>query len=415
MPHLRKEGIVEIEVLASLRPELDRFAREFDDCFRTHCSRAHLRRYMQGQLSDLPRKSVEPIALETGVPPRTLQEFLSIHRWDEDAMRDRVQEIVVSRHAHDQAIGVIDETSFAKKGDKTPGVQRQHCGATGKTDNCVVTVHLGYVAERFHALLDGDLYLPESWHRDRRRCRQAGIPDDLVYRPKWQIALEVLRGAVSRGVQMRWLCADEAYGRVADFRLDVADLGLWYVVEIPCNTTGWLPSRLGEEEARRVDQLWERGGPAWEEWRVKDTEKGPAIWQVRAVRFCPQEENVAGEEQWLVIARNVIDGEVKYFLSNAPKETPLGVLLYVAFSRWHIERIFEECKTETGMDHYEGRLYRGLRRHLFITSVSLLFLAEQKERLSPKKGGPDSPSNRSDARSKRSWGIECRRVSAAGA
>ena len=401
---------MEIEVLASLRTELDRFAQEFDDCFPSRPSRDHLRRYVRGQLSDLPRKSVEPIALETGVPPRTLQEFLSIHRWDEGAMRDRVQEIVVERHAHDEAIGAIDETSFPKKGDKTPGVQRQHCGATGKTDNCVVTVHLGYVAKEFHALLDGDLYLPESWHADRKRCREAGIPDDLVYRPKWQIAVEQVRGAVSRGVRMKWLCADEAYGRVSEFRLDIADLGIQYVVEIPCNLTGWLPSRLGKEDARRVDQLWKRGGPSWETWRIKETEKGPAVWDVRAIRIHMKEEDVAGEEQWLLIVSNVLEDEVKYFLSNAPATTSVGVLLHVAFSRWHIERIFRECKNEAGLDHYEGRVYVGFKRHLILTSVSLLYLAEQKERLSSKKGGPDSRSSRSGAGSKPSWTMTCRLV-----
>ena len=201
---------MDIEVLASLRVELDRFASRFDDCIKTCRSRAHLRTYLAGQLSGLPRKSVEPIALQAGVAPRTLQEFLSIHRWDDRAVRDRVQEIVARDHAHPEAIGVIDETGVAKKGDKTPGVQRQHCGATGKTDNCVVTVHLGYVAGKFHALLDGDLFLPEhTWHANRPRCRAAGIPDTVLYRPKWQIALELLQGAVQRGVFMKWLCADE--------------------------------------------------------------------------------------------------------------------------------------------------------------------------------------------------------------
>jgi len=131
---------------------------------------------------------------------------------------------------------------------------------------------------------------------------------------------------------------------------------------------------------------------------------------VRAVRFHPQEEKVAGEEQWLIIASNVLEDEVKYFLSNAPESTPLGVLLHVAFSRWHIERIFRECKNEAGLDHYEGRVYVGFRRHLTLTSVSLLFLAEQKERLSSKKGGPDSRSSRSAVRSRPSWATTCRRV-----
>ncbi len=390
---------MEVEVLASLRPELDRFARHFDDCIKTRPSQAHLRTYLSGQLSGLPRKSVEPIALQAGVAPRTLQEFLAFHRWDEGAMRDRVQEIVAREHAHPEAIGVIDETSLPKKGDKTPGVQRQHCGATGKTDNCVVTVHLGYVAGDFHALLDGDLYLPEhTWDADRRRCERAGIPDTVVYRPKWQIGLELVQGAVKRGVLMKWLSADELYGRTFAFRQGVAEQGLAYVVEVPCDTQGWLPARLSERKPRPVSRLWHRGGPSWETWKIKTTHKGPAVWQVRALGFCPTEERIPGEEQWLLIARNVLDDEIKYFLSNAPADTPLGTLLHVAFSRWHIERIFREAKNETGLDHFEGRTYIGLRRHLVLTSLSLLYLAEQKQRLQTEKGGARSRSSRSAGR-----------------
>ena len=387
---------MDIEFLASLRVELDRFASRFDDCIKTCRSRAHLRTYLAGQLSGLPRKSVEPIALQAGVAPRTLQEFLSIHRWDDRAVRDRVQEIVARDHAHPEAIGVIDETGVAKKGDKTPGVQRQHCGATGKTDNCVVTVHLGYVAGEFHALLDGDLFLPEhTWHADRPRCRQAGIPDTVVYRPKWQIALELLQGAVQRGVFMKWLCADELYGRTFAFRQGVAELGIHYVVEVPYDTAGWLPSRLLERKPRTASRLWRRGGPSRETWKVKTTDKGPAIWHVRAVRFCPTEERIPGEEQWLLIARSALDDEVKYFVSNAPADTPLATMLCVAFSRWHIERIFREAKNETGFDHFEGRTYIGLMRHMVLTSASLLYLAEQKQRLATEKKGGTSRSSRS--------------------
>jgi SRSO17 transposase len=401
---------MDIEVLASLRVELDRFASRFDDCIKTCRSRAHMRTYLAGQLSGLPRKSVEPMALQAGVAPRTLQEFLSIHRWDDSAVRDRVQQIVARDHAHPDAIGVIDETSLPKKGDKTPGVQRQHCGATGKTDNCVVTVHLGYVAAEFHALLDGALFLPEhTWHADRPRCQKAGIPDTVVYRPKWQIALELLQGAVQRGVGMKWLCADELYGRTFAFRQGVAELGIHYVVEVPCDTAGWLVSRRSERKPRTASKLWRRGGPPWETWKVKTTHKGPAVWRVRAVRFCPTEERIPGDEQWLLIARNVLDDEVKYFLSNAPIDTPLATLLCVAFSRWHIERIFREAKNETGFDHFEGRTYIGLMRHMVLTSLSLLYLAEQKQRLATEKKGAPSHSSRSAAR----WKSSSTRVSPA--
>jgi len=168
---------MDIPQIRKLKPKLRKFLKRFDDCFPRKDTRAHLPTYVSGQLSDIPEKSVEPIAINAGVAPRTLQEFLSQHHWDHDRLRDQLQHIVRDEHAGPHSIGVIDETSDVKKGDKTPGVQRQWCGSRGKKENCLVTVHLGYAREGFHCLIDGELYLPESWSEDRPRCREAGIPD----------------------------------------------------------------------------------------------------------------------------------------------------------------------------------------------------------------------------------------------
>lgn len=390
---------MDIQQLQKLRPALNRYVARFADCIKTQPSRRHLHTYLAGQLGPLERKSVEPIALDANVPPRTLQEFLAIHRWDEGAVARRHRQLIRRRHASEQAIAVIDETSFPKKGNKTAGVQRQHCGARGKVDNCVVTVHLGYVAGSFHALLDGDLFLPEeSWAQERERCREAGIPDEVVYRPKWQIALDLLERALEEGVRLAWLTADEEYGRVAAFRRTVAEAGLSYVVEIPHTLTGWTrrppvepqgsvtragrilrQARLapGAREARPVARLWKRGGPSWQLYRVKDTGKGPVVWRVRESRFFPHDDGLPGEKLRLIVAQEVLSGELKYFLSNAAAEIPLKVVLCVAFSRWHIERLFEEGKGEVGFDHFEVRKYRPLLRHLVLTMLSLYFLAEQ--------------------------------------
>jgi SRSO17 transposase len=172
---------MDTQQIRRLEPELLTFLDEFRDCFRRKDTRAHLGTYVRGQLSDLPQKSVEPIALEAGVAPRTLQEFLSQLTWGEDLMRDRLQRIVAAEHAVPHTIGIVDETGDPKKGDKTPGVRKQWCGRLGKVENCVVTVHLGFARGDFHCLLDGELYLPEDWAADRDRCREAGIPDEMVY------------------------------------------------------------------------------------------------------------------------------------------------------------------------------------------------------------------------------------------
>jgi len=402
--------------MRQLGPKLKRFLKQFDDCFARKDTRGHLPVFIKGQLSDLPEKSVEPMAVEAGVAPRTLQEFLSLLKWDHDQMRDRLQAIVRSEHAGPHAIGIFDETSDPKKGDKTPGVQKQWCGRLGKTENCMVTVHLGYAVEDFHCLLDGELFLPESWANDRERCREAGIPDTMVYRPKWQIALELYDRAVANGMAFAWMTFDEGYGGKPDFLRGLTARKQLYVGEIPRNFTGWLKAprvvtrayharrrgrgrsvpRLacGSARAQAVGDLMNaprlRDQP-WQRWRVKDGEKGPVVWECKHVLFYPKDENgLPGAAQHLLIARNVLDpNEIKFFISNAPANTSVGTLLKVAFSRWRIERCFEDQKGEIGLDQYEGRRYLGLKRHLILSSVSYLFLARMREEQAGEKSRAD--------------------------
>ena len=170
-----------VEDVKGLRNRLYRYCRKFNGCMVDRRSHKHLRGYVTGQVSPLGRKNVEQIALEIGIPVRTLQEFLSIHRWQEAGAARRLRGMVQKEHGDPNAIGVIDETSHVKKGEKTAGVKRQWCGSLGKTENCVVSVHLGFVSGDFHAFVDGDLYLPKgSWSEDRERRKEAGIPDEVV-------------------------------------------------------------------------------------------------------------------------------------------------------------------------------------------------------------------------------------------
>src|SRR5262249_32058029 len=166
--------------------------------------------YCRGLLSDLPRKSVEPIALACGTAVRTLQEFLVTARWDQEQARDLLQRhlaAVLPTLPADPlgTVGVIDETSCFKQGDQTPGVQRQYLGCVVKIDNAIVTVHVGVAHGYFQALLEADLYLPQSWDQDRERCREAGIPDEVRYRAKWRIALDQLLRLHQNGVRFDWL------------------------------------------------------------------------------------------------------------------------------------------------------------------------------------------------------------------
>jgi SRSO17 transposase len=397
-----------------LEAEFTAFLDRFGDCFSRRDTRSHLGVYVRGQLSDLPEKSVEPIALETGVAPRTLQEFLSQHRWGEDRLRDRVQHIVATDHAGPHSIGIVDETSDVKKGDKTPGVQKQWSGRLGKTENCIVTVHLGFARGDFHCLLDGELYLPESWDANRDRCREAGIPDSLVYRPKWQIALELHDRAVANGLRFEWLTFDEGYGSKPEFLRELSSRSQMYVGEVPRSFAAWLdPPRVvtrryrrngkgrgrkiprlasGSPPTRRVDELLndkQLVDQPWKRFHVKDGEKGPVVWECKHCMITIKDaQGLPGQRLHLVVARNVLEPEeLKFFVSNGPIETRLEILLLVAFSRWRVERCFEDHKSEIGLDQYEGRRYLGLKRHLIISAVSYLFLARVRQDWAKKKSG----------------------------
>jgi SRSO17 transposase len=192
---------------------LTQYFHQFDGCMGRVTNRRHLQTYVAGQLSDLQRKSIERMAGAAGQSPRTLQESLSFLQWGESARREVLPRHVADRHGHPHSVGIIDETSSHKQGDKTACVQRQYCGSRGKCDNCVVSMQLRYVAADFHTLLDSELYLPEETrHQDRERCREAKIPDDVACRAKLEIALEQVYRAVDNGVRFAWLTFNEGYG-----------------------------------------------------------------------------------------------------------------------------------------------------------------------------------------------------------
>lgn len=402
---------MDVDAILGLQSELDLFLQRFSHCGSSDIQQ-HVTTYVEGQLSDLERKNVERIALGAGVVPRTLQEFLANYDWNHEAMRDQLQRIVAGEHAMScglGTIGIIDETSFVKKGAKTPGVQRQHCGAVGKQENCIVTVHLSYACGDFHCLLDGELFLPESWSDDRARCRAAKIPDDMVYRPKTEIGLELIDRANGNGVFFDWLTFDEWYGAKPAFLSALQKRQQKFVAEIHRNHMIWMKSprvtsrkyrkrgkgksrktpRLvsGSAKARRAGDCFEND-PAfvqqpWQRWHVKDTQKGPKVIEVKHAIVYPQNEHgLPAKAHHLIVVRDVLSpDDVKYFLSNAPEKTSLETLLKVAFSRWRVERCFEDDKSYIGLDHFEGRGYPGLLRHLILSAVSLLFLARARQML----------------------------------
>jgi SRSO17 transposase len=391
--------------VTALGPAFASYLRTFEDCFVHDRTREHLHTYCRGLLSDLPRKSVEPIALAAGTAVRTLQEFLRDHVWHQARIRDQLQQRLAERTPPDSAddlgcVGLIDETSQAKKGTKTPGVQRQWCGSLGKTENCIVTVHLGISWGRFKTLIDADLFLPKSWSQDRERCREAGIPDDVVYRPKWRIALEQLDRAGAHGLHLDWLTFDEHYGSKPGFLADLDGRpGLFYVGEVPRNfrcltrrpqgrrpPKGWKGKRvdnLGRHSAVFHQQQWQ--DVPLSRWTVAEQ-----TWEVRAGQvYLLRDGQPTERSYWLIVARNLATGEVKYFVSNAPPDAPLEKLLRVAFRRWNVEHSLRVSKSEIGFGHFEGRNYVALMRHLILCLLVLGFVADQTDRLRGEKSGGD--------------------------
>ena len=231
---------MEVVSIKQIGRKLRSFLQEYDDCFTRVEPRWNLYLYSKGQLSDLPRKSVEPIALAAKVPPRTLQWFLSGTPWNHERLRDRLQWDVGANHGHARAIGVIDESGNPKKGNHTCGVQRQWCGNTGKKDNCVVGVHLAYVVDDFQCLLDSDLYLPKVWADDPARRLEAKIPEAVIYRKKVDIALDQIRRSIGNGVRFSAFTFDEFYSRDREFLDGLEESGQNYVGEVPSDFHGWM-------------------------------------------------------------------------------------------------------------------------------------------------------------------------------
>jgi SRSO17 transposase len=395
--------------LRALGPALADYLDRFLFCCEYTQTFAHLGTYVRGLLSDLERKTCEPIALKAGTPVRSLQEFLRDHVWDFALLKQRLQEHVAELlELPDEldepdglgTIALVDETSAQKKGTKTPGVKRQYLGCVGKVDNGIVTVHLGVCRGRYKTLIDADLFLPKDWSADRKRCREAGIPDDVVYRPKWQIALEQIDRAKSNGVALDWVTFDEGYGACPGFGAGLDERQLRFVGEVPRSLSCVAATRQGKSpgasvEARRADEVvlsssLFRSQP-WRVLRLQRQTLQDQAWRVKAAQvWLHSAEGWSARTYWLIWASNDETGEEKFFLSNAPAEAKVETLVRVAFTRWHVEHSFRVAKGELGFTHFEGRNYLALMRHLSLCLLAMSFAAEHTERLRKKKSADNS-------------------------
>jgi len=432
LPAVRTLTLADLEGVVD---ELAAYHAHFAPLFRRREQQAWAALYLRGLLTaDVPRKNVEAIALRLlGAGPaadsrvRTLQQFLSASGWDDTAILAAHQQLVVETLGEADGVLIIDGSEVPKQGTHSVGVARQWCGHTGKKDNCQAGVYLGYASRRGYTLLDRRLYLPEAWFSAdyRERWRACGIPRGTVFQTKHELAGALVEEAVgARRVRARWVVADEGYGDSPALLDRWAATDLWYLAEVARDTQVWFltepdgqtprarpvcwvppqrPSRKGRVPTRerlhpaspakqRVDG-WAAQVPAarWQRYRLLEGSKGPLVAEFVAVRVVAVRDRLPGPEGWLLVRRTLPEaGEepaYKYYLSNAPAETPLGELVRISGMRWPIEACFAECRQELGLDHYEVRSWRGWHHHLTLVLLAHHFLVRLQRRLDPRAGG----------------------------
>jgi SRSO17 transposase len=377
---------------------LEDFAQPFAASLPSPESRHHWRTYLAGLLSDVERKNAESIAYRYDLDRQVLQRFIGEVDWDHGPLIDVLDHQVVATIGQADAVLVFDPSSFPKKGAASVGVQRQWCGRLGKVENCQVGVFLGYVTDTEHALVDFRLYLPREWANDPKRRKKAGVPKDVRYRTRHELALEML-GRHGPVLPHGWVAGDDEMGRPAWFRRRLAADGQRYFLAVPSNTTirdleepapeyggHGRPPKAPFRGVRRWCEALPAG--AWTKLTVRDGEKGPLEVEVVARRVESKvDRRVVGFEETLVVIRYIDGGALKhdYHLTNAPRGTPLSEFSRVAKASHRVEECLKRSKSEAGLGEYQVRNWRGWHHHMALSLIATWFLVVESRR--GKKGG----------------------------
>jgi SRSO17 transposase len=396
--------------------ELWEFQSAFHDCFTRSEAHSHFFDYMVGPLSQLERKSIEPMALHVeGATIRGLQRFLSDMPWDEEQMRWNYHQLVAEAMGAPEGVLIVDETGFVKKGKESVGVARQYCGTLGKVENCQVGVCASYASPHGYALVDKRRFLPEVWCTEAYAARRTRghVPMELTFQSKPQLAAAMVQALTQEGLlPFKYLVADCLYGNSPDF-WDAIDacVGITALVAIPAETRCWLQAPRTTAKtytyrgAVRSKRVVVGGTPEpctvmavaaslpasrWYRRTVSAGTKGPLIYEFARQRITLCQDGFPERAVWLVRKRPLgAEPTYTYYLSNAPVSTPLRTLVWLSGVRWALEQCFEEGKTEVGMDHYEGRKYAGWHHHMLMTMLAHFFLWHLKIRLGEKSSGTD--------------------------
>jgi SRSO17 transposase len=322
--------------------------------------------YLRGLLLPLERKNGWQLAEAAGdTTPDGVQDFLSRMRWDADAVRDDLRAYVIEHLGDPDAMLVLDETGFLKKGDKSAGVQRQYSGTAGRIENCQVGVFLGYASRHGQALIDRTLYLPKGWTNDATRRAAAGIPAEVVFATKPKLGLAMLDRALEAGVPFAWVSGDCVYGADHRIRRRLEARQRGYVLAVTAK------QRLGFIPVTRW--LAKVAPEGWQRLSAGDGAKGPRLYDWA---YLPHGGGAPGWQMGLLIRRSPAKPEdVVYYLTHAPDRATLTQLVRVAGMRWTIEACFEAAKGEVGLDQYEVRSWTGWHRHITLAMLAHAYLA----------------------------------------
>ena len=381
------------------------FLDQLGEILHNKCRRASFATYAMGLLSEGERKSMEPIAARACGDPaeadavhQRLQHFITNGDWSDVQIRRAATQYALGAMTQDECIQtwIVDDTGFLKQGSHSVGVQRQYTGSAGKTTNCQLGVSLTLATQTRHLPVDFELYLPRCWAEDARRRREARIPDDIGFRTKPELALQMIRRAVAVGLPRGIVLTDGAYGTSSAFRAELTNLGLDFAVGVDPKTKVWCMDRLlrrrgsalsvrdlatsvGRERFRRVT------------WREGTKQKLWAHFAMR--RVVPFHDDGVSpsvrQDVWLVMEWP--DGEAaptKYYFASLPPQITMKQLVRTIKQRWRTERVYEDFKGELGLDHFEGRRFRGWHHHVSVALCVYAFVAaEQARRFSPQSRG----------------------------
>lgn len=386
----------------------------FGECARQDRTRRHLGVCVEARLHDGARKTHQPagqrLALSDAdadaLRQRINRGYLS--DWPDAAVRARLARVAHLVMPEAFAL-IVDDTGIVKKGKKSPGVQRQYTGTAGKVTNCQIIVSTHLSSWDSSVPLEMDLYLPdENWCRDRQRRAEAGIPAEVVFRTKTQIALDQVRHLVSEGTLAKTVLADSAYGDNTAFRQALDELGLTYALGLSSTLKVWRPEQgpadvgkdsgvrrpprhyIGDDEPVELRKLaTEIPAGSWKLVELRPGEANPRTSRFAALRVRSAHRashgKPPGPERWLVFEWPEGDSAPShYFLSSMPADTELAELARVAKHRWRVERDYQDAKQEVGLEHYEGRRWVGFNHHLTICMAAMTYLVASRALFPPR-------------------------------